>query len=242
MATQQELLAKFHAERAEPDARAKRHTRHRENLKIFGERAHELSDIDAVRRASAQRIVRRGPERRSTNAAKRHASGTRRRAASSSGGAGSGDDGPLPPPALAAGRGQDPHVDAPPTKQELAYEVYRRELADGRRRTVDVYAAALCADVSISTMKRARTDLDVVKHRVGFGRGGWLEIEMPPAGRWYFDKWIGSRHIEVWSNWGETESEAHARYCAEVRAYTREAGLPTIEDVGRDRRSLAGVR
>jgi hypothetical protein len=98
------------------------------------------------------------------------------------------------------------------------------------------------AGVSITTAKRARKDIGVFKRRVEFGRGGWFEIEMPPARRWYFDKWIGAHHIEVWSAWGETENETYRRFCAAIRSYKLDAGLPTLEDVGRVVRAMAGAR
>jgi hypothetical protein len=97
----------------------------------------------------------------------------------------------------------------------------------------------LQAGVSITTAKRARKGIGLNRRRIDFGPGGWFEIEMPPAGRWSFDAYVGSRHVETWSDWGESEDEAYARHCAAVRSYKRDAGLPTLEDVGRALRAMA---
>jgi len=81
-------------------------------------------------------IVRRGPERRSTNAAKRHASGTRRRATASS--SSSGDDGPLPDAADEAARRL--------ARAEAELEAQRRLVADYLARVLSRTHDSLLAD------------------------------------------------------------------------------------------------
>jgi hypothetical protein len=85
-----------------------------------------------------------------------------------------------------------------------AVDLLRAELADGRRRAVELFAAAKDADVSPKALRRARERLDITPKKDGFD-GGWY-WELPEPTRCPQD--APSRGG---ASWASSETEGHLR-------------------------------